>query len=105
MLQLRVPCAVSWTRPWHLRRCVSPPFRLTNWHFLPLNLVITTLTRRSPAQPRSFEVPLTLMPFTRDTRIFLRAIELCGAYLSVQLPEGFPHPLLLPPPPLLVPPP
>src|SRR3954453_1342374 len=99
MLQLRVPCAVSWTRPWHLRRCVSLPFRLTNWHFLPLNLVITTPTRRSPAQPRSVELAPPLMPFLRATRSFLRATELCGASLSVH------PPVLLPPPPLLVPPP
>src|SRR3954454_24706369 len=105
MLQLRVPCAVSSTRLRHLRRCVSAPFRLTNWHFLPLNLVITTLTRRSPAQPRSLAVPLALMPFLRDARSFLRAIELCGASLSVQPAEGLPPPLLVPPPPLFVPPP
>src|SRR3954471_13674275 len=102
MLQLRVPCALSSTRLWHLRRCVSPPFFLTNWHFFPLNLVITTSTRRRPAQPRSFELPLALMPFLREARSFLRAIELCGATLSVQ---PAPLPLLLPPPPLLFEPP
>src|SRR3954447_16144664 len=106
MLQLFAPFGVSSTRLWHRRRCVSAPFRLTNWHFLPLNLVITTPTRRSPAQPRSFELPLALMPFLRDTRSFLRAIELCGASLSVQPPVLLPPPpLLVPPPPLLVPPP
>src|SRR3954452_18538582 len=95
MLQLCVPCAISRTRLWHRRRCVSAPFRLTNWHFLPLNLVTTTSTRRSPAQPRSFEVPPALMPFLRETCSFLRSIELCGASLSVQ-PPGVPPPLPLP---------
>src|SRR4051794_5432455 len=106
MLQLRVPCALSRTRLWHLRRCVSPPFRLTNWHFLPLNLVMATSTPRSPAQPRSFELPPALMPFLRETCSFLRSIELCGASLSVQ-PPGVPppFPLLFPPLPLPLPPP
>src|SRR3954452_12718258 len=97
MLHLPVPWAVSCRRLWHLRRCVSPPTRRTNWHFLPLNLVITSLTRRSPAQPRSFEVPLALTPFLHDARSALRLIELCGASLSVQ-----PPPLLVPPPLLLL---
>src|SRR3954453_18083536 len=104
MLQLPAPRGVSSTRLWHLRRWVSPPFRLTNWHFLPLNLVMATSTRRSPAQPRSFELPPALMPFLRETCSFLRSIELCGASLSVQppgvpppLPFPFPFPFPLPP--------
>src|SRR3954466_13681904 len=94
MLHLPVPCAASSRRLWHLRRCVRPPPRLTNWHFLPLNLVITTLMRRSPAHPRSLAVPLALKPFLRDARNAVRAIALRGDSLSVQ-----PPPLLLLPPP------
>src|SRR3954453_7038314 len=102
MLQFPVPCAVSRRRLWHLRRCVSPPPRLTNWHFLPLNLVITTLMRRSPAHPRSLAMPLALKPFLREARNTLRAIALRGDSLSVHAP-----PLLLPPglPPPGLPPP
>src|SRR3954451_2027819 len=101
MLHPLVPCAVSSTRLRHLRRWVSAPPRLTNWHFLPLNRVMTTSTRRSPAQPRSFELPPALMPFLRETCSFLRSIELRGASLSVQppgVPPPLPFPFPLPPP-------
>src|SRR3954453_5586933 len=104
MLHLLVPWAVSSTRLRNLRRWGSAPPPLTNRHFLPLNRVMTTSTRRSPAQPRSFELPPALMPFLRETCSFLRSIELCGASLSVQ-PPGVPppFPLLSPPLPLPLP--
>src|SRR4051812_4408581 len=103
MLHWRVPCVRISSNRRHLRRCVSLPPVLTNWHFLPLSFAITTSTRLRPAQPRSLELPLALMPFFREARSFLRAPPLSGASLSVH-----PPPLLLfppPPPPLLLLPP
>src|SRR2546421_9383302 len=97
-LHLRVPRALIRTSLRHLRRCVSLPRAVTNWHFLPARLAITTSTRLSPAQPRSRELPAALMPRFREMRRFF--IELTGASLSVQ-----PPPALFPSPPLLFPPP